>query len=161
NWTGGVPVLAAALLDTLQDHTVDVATVTKNNIDSAAADAVRQYGDWLDELWDDCTAEMQDGLMDLFQGDRPASQFAGDWGGGLEQRGMPASQANRVCSGCEMLRGDATGKYAASVAGMQRLFGTAELFKENVRRLLETRRMQVVAVDPRLLSPVVKAIREL
>ena len=44
---------------------------------------------------------------------------------------------------------------------MHRLFGTADRFRDNIRRLLETRRMQIVAIDGRLGSPVAKAIREL
>jgi hypothetical protein len=160
NWTGGVPVLAAALLASLHEGTREGATVTKSEVDSAANEALGGYGDWLDELWEDCTAEMQAGLVDLFRCERPASEFSGERGKELEHRGLSYSHGNKVYSGCKMMSQHAN-KYTTEVADMQRLFGTADRFRENIRRLLETRRMQVVAIDTRLGGAVVKAIREL
>jgi hypothetical protein len=160
NWTGGVPVLAAALLGILDERTGGGVTVTKAEVDQAAEETLTEYGDWLDELWGDSTADMQAGLVDLFRGERPAAEFAGERGKELEHRGLLLTHSNKAHSNCKLL-GRHASKYAAEVADPQRLFGTPDRFRDNIRRLLETRRMQVAAIDPRLQNPVAKAIREL
>jgi hypothetical protein len=160
NWTGGVPVLAAALLAILHDGTADGATVSKNEADTAATEVLGGYGDWLDELWEDCTAEMQARLVDLCKGERPAGEFHEDRRKELESRGFVTLSGNKVRPSCRLMERYAK-RHENELADLQRLFGDEERFQSNARSLLELRLRQVRSVDADLFNQVSKAIREL
>jgi hypothetical protein len=149
-----------AILAVLYEEIKDDTTVAKAEVDQAAEEILARYGDWIDELWEDCTSEMQAGLVDLFQGDRPSIEFSGERGRELDARGFISIQGGKAVSSCRLLRRHAS-KYATEVADIHRLFGTAERFRENSRRLLEARLMQVQSVDADLFNAVSRAIREI
>jgi hypothetical protein len=160
NWTGGVPVLAAALLDVLHDRTTDGATVTKNEVDAAAGEVSQGYGDWLAALWDDCSEDMQSDLATLLKGESPAAEFQEDRRRELEFRGYVNLPGKSIKLACRLMEKH-TESHANQVANLRRLFGDSEKFRENVRGLLELRIRQVRSPDGELFNTVWKAVRDL
>lgn len=160
NWTGSAPVLAAAILEILHHRTVDGATVTRTEVNSAAAEVSNDYGDWLAELWDDCSEDMQADLATLLKGECPVAEFHADRRRELEFRGYVSLSGKGIRLACRLMEKH-TQSNANQVANLRHLFGNSEKFGENVRSLLELRIGQIRSTDPELFNTVWKAIRDL
>ena len=160
NWTGGIPVLAAAMADRLFTETSDGVTISKPCVDRAAEAMAEKRRDLLVYLWDDCSIELQSDLATLVDRDLAHSEISDDRRRNLELRGFARSSGNRLRSSCRLIARYAE-QQADEVENMRRLFGDAERFEGNIRSLLELRLSQVQNADPKLVGYVQNAIRDL
>lgn len=160
NWTGGVPVLAAALAERLFDGAPEGATLSKSHVDTVAEATAEARRELLAILWDDCPLELQSCLARLADGDVPLSEIPDNQRRDLERRGFARASGNKLRSSCRMIARYSQ-EQADDVAQLRRLFGDAERFAENIRGLLELRLAQVTAGDRELSGRVEKAVRDL
>ncbi|MCZ6688548.1 MAG: hypothetical protein O7H41_02990 [Planctomycetota bacterium] len=160
NWTGGVPVLAAALVERLLEGAGKGVTLSKPHVDGLAEATGEERRELLAALWDDCPIELQSDLAALASRDLPLSEVPDDRRRVLELRGFASSSGNRLRSSCRLMAHFAQ-QQAAEVANLQRLFGDTARFEGNIRSLLELRLAQIPGVDPELRGYVERAIREL
>jgi len=162
NWTGGVPVLTAALLSRLHDRTREGQEITPEDIHALGEAVLIECRDILGGLWEDCSPDMQTDLATLAEDGRellreevPSRRLKA-----LKDRGYVSVSKNRVRSSCRIFQRYA-GQQRSQVENMQRLFGSREKFDGNIRSLLEMRLSQVQSVDQKLYHYVERAVRDL
>jgi hypothetical protein len=159
-WTGRIPVLVIALLESLWRETVAGDGISADQIDSLAPRLMKRRRQLLLALWEDCSAEMKTDLTDLAQRslrarDVPAGRLLK-----LERRGFVRQRGKRLEHATELMKAIAS-EEASGVGGLNRLFGDQERFAQNTRMLLELRLAQVPVVDKALHGFVEQAIRNL
>lgn len=160
NWTGGVPVLAAALAGRLLIEAPEGSELSKPKVDAAAESIIDDRRELLGALWDDCPIELQADLAALADEDLRLTEVPDDRKRDLELRGFARAPGNKLRSSCRLMAHYARQR-AVEVDNLQSLFGNAERFESNVRALLELRLAQVTAVDQQLYGYVERAIRAL
>jgi hypothetical protein len=165
NWSGGVPILAIALLGGLAESTSDGKICTKNEVDAIAGVMLEERRQLLAEIWEDCDVDLRGDLAVLASKEAdgiPLSELSDRRQRTLEQRGLGSSSGHRMRASCRLMARFAQ-QQAPAVADLKRLFGTREGFEANIRGLLEHRLAQVLdtTIDGDLRSFVQSAVRDL
>lgn len=158
NWTGGVPVLTAALASRLLDLEGAVS-LTKADVDRAAEEILSDTS-IIDELWDDCTEELKGDLVDLTRGPLPHARIPAERRAALLGRGYVVESGQQLKASCRLMEEHARAK-GPSVSDLRRLFGSADDYVKNARALVELRLGQVSPKHADLRAAVEKALREL
>ena len=158
NWTGGVPVLVAALAIQLLDGD-GKGPLTKADVD-AAAKRVLSDSSVLHELWDDCDEELRGALVDIARAPLPLAQIPAGRRAALIGRGYAVESGAQIKMSCRLMESFATDKGAA-VSDLRRLFADPKSYAKNVRALLELRLGQVQGAPSDVRGAVEKAVREL
>ena len=161
NWTGGVPVLAAALAYRLITKHRKGETISKADVDSAADAMANEPLDNVRALWGDCSIEVQSLLTELSSGTAVVSQVPDRRKRELLFRGFAKETRDGLRSSCRLMAAYADQR-RDEVAYLNRLFGDEGRFEANVRGLLELR-LEAIRnrLDPTLAGYALKAIREL
>jgi hypothetical protein len=159
-WTGNVPVLTVALLQSLWEEVEADAVVNSTEIDRLAERLLGRRRQILNALWEDCSAEMKTDLADLGRRELRVREVPEVRLIELERRGFVERRGKRLVSSCRLMERFAGGQ-AAGVNSLQRLFGEEVLFDDNIRMLLEMRLSQVPIADETLRGYVEQAIRHL
>lgn len=158
NWTGGVPLLAAALALRLLDlH--GASALTKADVDRAAGEILADTP-LLEELWDDCTEELKGDLVDLAHAPLPNSRIPEARRAALVGRGYATDGGSQLKASCRLMEAFARAN-GPGVSDLRRLFGAPSDYTKNVRAALELRLGHVQATNADLRSAVEKALREL
>jgi hypothetical protein len=165
NWSGGVPILAIALLAKLAESVRPPRKCTKNEVDVIASAMLDERRQLLAEIWEDCDVELRSDLAVLAENETngiPLSELSDARRRALEQRGLGTSSGNRMRTSCRLIAKFAL-QEAPSVANLKRLFGTRDGFDDNIRGLLEYRLAQVLEgrIDPDLRNLLQSAVRDL
>lgn len=161
NWTGGIPVLAAALLYEAFESASDGTTLSKPDIDQAALIVAEERRDVIADLWDDCTADIQTELADLHgRRELPLSEVNVQRCQEMELRGL-AKTVGTTLRPASMLIAAHVRQQSSGLESLRRLFGDSDRFIKNSRSLLELRLSQVRSIDPEIFNTVSKAIRDL
>ena len=143
NWTGGVPVLTAALALRLLDGK---GTLAKAEVDTAAQ-AVLSDSSLLAELWDDCEEELRGDLVDLARGPLQLAQIPTPRKASLVGRGYAVESGAQLKASCRLM--EAYARAAGSgVSDLRRLFAEEAGYLRNVRAMLELRLAQVQGASP-------------
>ena len=136
NWTGGIPVLATSLLHLAFESAMDGATLLKPDIDQFAATIAEECGDMIADLWDDCTAEMQTDLADLYsRRELPLSEVNDVRRREMELRGLAKTVGTSLKPG-SMLVATYAQQQSTGLESLRRLFGDSERFSKNSRSML-------------------------
>jgi len=160
NWTGGIPVLATALLHHAFEAASDGTTVSKPEIDSAASAVADERRDLIADLWDDCTADIQTDLADLHgRRELPLSEVNVERCREMEMRGLAKTVGNMLKPASMLIAAHAQ-QQSSGLESLRRLFGDNDRFAKNARSMLELRLSQVRSVDSELFNTVSKAIRD-
>lgn len=160
NWSGGVPILAAAMCEQLLAQIDSGNKVFKEQVDSVAADVFEQYRTLLDELWDDCSMEVQSDLIDLTKIDIHLSRISDQRREFLEIRGYAKVSGSQLKANCRLLQ-KYVEKQGSQVTDLRRLFSEIHDYERNVRSLLELRLAQIPNGDRDLQRQIEYVIREL
>lgn len=163
NWSGGVPVLAAAMLERLASGARDGQTLSKADVDAIAADMLGQPPTFLQDLWEDCSQELRSDIAVLAENDgAPLAELSVSRQRALGGRGYGSISGNRMRSGCRLMARYAV-QQGPAVADLKRLFGARRDFDTNVRGFLELRLSHLAHenVDAELMNYVKSAVRDL
>ena len=160
DWTGSVPILLTALLQSTWDWVEPGATVSGEDVDRLAERLMERRRQLLAALWEECTAEMKTDLADLTRGELRVRAVPESRLRRLERRGFVRREGKRIVFACGLMERFVE-RESAGVTSLQRVFGDAELFQQNVRMLLEVRLAQVPVADETLHGYVEQAIRHL
>lgn len=164
NWSGGVPVLAASLLERLATTTRNGNSISKPEVDSTAEGMLEHPPAHLEQLWDDCDFELRGDVAALAEKESEGvllSEFSSQRQKALSGRGYGIASGNRMRPGCRLMA-----KYAAqqgpAVADVKRLFGVEADYHANIGGLLEFRLAHLAAqgADPQLLNYLRHSIRD-
>ncbi len=160
NWSGSVPVLFATLASRLWEaHGAD-SQISKSQVDGVAERMAAEHSSIMVSLWEDCSAEVQGDLVDLASREIPLSEIPDSRSRAMEERGLAIASGNHLRSSCRLMQHHAR-THGQGVANMQRLFGSAEHYEQNIRTLLELRFAQVKGGDAELAGYVDEAIVKL
>ena len=160
NWTGGVPVLAAAVASRLFEQSAE-GTISKPEVDRVGEEVLSAYQDHLDDLWADCSAEEQGDLIDLARREElPLSEVAEQRRESLVLRGYAVSTSSKLKPVCRLMEKHAI-RRGENLSDLRRLFGDAERYERNIQSLLDLRLAQIKNADPELMGYVEKAVRDL
>ena len=161
NWTGGVPLLACALLQRLWNEHRG-AHLSKPTIDHVAEAVLGGRRQLLDALWDDCDSELRADLDALTDSDILLAELSKPRRRALQERGFGRESRNLLHGSCRLMQRYAQDQ-APAIADLTRLLGTAAGFETNVQMLLKLRLDQVSqgSVDSDLCDYVRLAIRDL
>jgi hypothetical protein len=160
NWTGGVPILAAAMLLTIHREFADGHVLTREDIERVAAEVADEFREVLAELWDECPTELQAIVSELLSGEKAASLFQAAAARELVNRGLVRSSSDRLRIGCRLVS-DYARPMASEVSDLNRLFGEEPRYQRNFRRILELRLAQVSGCNNELMFLVSRAILNL
>ncbi|MEH2365753.1 ATP-binding protein [Nostoc sp.] len=160
NWTGGIPILAAALLKQLAEQTEDGTNFSKSDVDAIAESMVVSHRHLLEDLWEDCTDEMKEDLVRAAGQDIEPGSVPHERKTVLQQKGFLQLSGNKLKSCCRLMK-----KYAElrapSFADLRRLFQASENFEANIQEVLEMRLNHIQGGDSQLLELIQKAIRDI
>jgi hypothetical protein len=160
HWTGGVPILLTALLQSMWEWAESGATVSGEDVDRLAERLMERRRQLLAALWEECTVEMKTDLADLTRGELRVRAVPESRLRRLERRGFVRREGKRIVFACGLMERFVE-RESAGVTSLQRVFGDPELFQQNVRMLLEVRLAQVPVADKTLHGYVEQAIRHL
>ena len=160
SWTGGVPILATTLAERLLSEAPENKSLSKSHVNTIAKETAEEKRDLLAALWDDCSSELRSNLAALSKDDISLSEIPVQQRRDLQLRGFARLSENKLQSSC-LLMDQYAKEQAGEVENLQRLFGDAERFESNIRRLLELRLDQVCGADPELMGYVKHAIQNL
>ena len=162
NWTGGVPVLAAALADRLIAGRHGGAAISKADVDRVAGAMADEPLDSVRALWDDCPVELRSALTDLsVTGNARATEVPERRKRELLFRGFALESRGGLRSSCGLMAAYAR-RRRDEVAYLNRLFGDPGRFDDNIQGMLELRLEGIAGgADPKLAGFVRKAIRDL
>ena len=148
NWTGGIPPLVIGLCAKLSEQK-DGSRLGKAEIDNAAKSLDRRY---LDELWNDLPADVRDRLAELAEKKSlPRNQLDMALADELHARALAHEEHGHFKHASRLLTEHAQ-RLSSALPEMRRLFGTAEVYLTNVRRLLELRIVQAAGWHPGIKS---------
>lgn len=161
NWTGGVPVLAAALADRLITKQRSGDTISKAKVDRVAGAMANEPLEAVRALWRDCSIEVQSLLWELASGPVVVSDVPDRQKRELLFRGFAQESRHGLRSSCRLMAAYARQR-RDEVAYLNRLFGDPDRFDSNIQGMLELR-LDAIAnrADPKLAGFVRNAIREL
>lgn len=162
NWTGGVPVLAAALADRLIAGRRGGEVISKADVDRVAGAMANEPLDSVRALWDDCPIELRSALTELSTaGSAPATDVPERRKRELSFRGFAQESRRGLRSSCGLMAAYAH-RRKDEVAYLNRLFGDQDSYDDNIQGMLELRLKGIASgVDPKLAGFVREAIRNL
>ena len=161
NWTGGVPVLAAALAGRLMARSREGATITKPDVDRAANELAREPLDVVRALWDDCSVDLRSLLAELSSAEVAVGNVPDRRESALLFRGFARRCRTGLRSSCRLMAAFAR-RRKEEVDYLNRLFGGPDRFGTNVQGMLELRLNGIAkTADPALVGPIRNAIRDL
>lgn len=161
NWTGGIPVLANFIASHLYDKKSSKNNITKKDVDEVAIDVLSECIDYLDYLWDDCSAQEQGDLADIAsRGGLPHSEIPRVRIVSLQNRGYVDTSAKSIKSSCRLME-EHVKLRCESITDLRRVFGDSKKYKRNIKPFLELRLAQLSAVDSELKEYIRKAIDDI
>ncbi len=162
NWTGGVPVLVAALADRLIAGRRGGDAISKADVDRVAGAMADEPLDSVRALWDDCPIELRSALTELSTtGNLRATEVPERRKRELLFRGFAQEFRSGLRSSCGLMAAY-THRRKDEVAYLNLLFGDPDRFDDNVQGMLELRLEGIASgADPKLAGFVRNAIRDL
>lgn len=165
NWTGGVPVLAVALLRGLAEALREGERCDKGRMEDTARELLDQGRHLLEALWDECGGELRADLAAVAAEESdgvPVSHVADGRRRVLEARGFARLAGGRLRPACRLMARYAR-QQGPAIADLNRLFARAEDYEGRVRGLLELRLKQVSShrIPPELRQYVENAVEDL
>jgi hypothetical protein len=159
NWTGGVPVLAAAMCGEIV-RTVSSHALTKTDIDQVGEALVDVARDILADLWDDCSQETQGDLIDLHASREHGNNISPRRRDVLLGRGYLIQDSGGFRGNCRLIL-----KFASlneTVArDLRDLFRESVADERNFKKILEIKLSQVQGGDAEIRSFINLAIHGL
>jgi len=159
NWTGGHPDLVGLLLERLE-ASVAKGGVGKTGVDAAAEALLIGPSSRLEALWRGCPDQTKSDIEALTKGELLANEIPTDRLRFLTDRGLARRAGNKLRLSNRMINRLASTR-SVDVAGVRKLFGSAEDFAANIRTVLELRLAQMPSCDGKLRKYVKRSIDHL
>jgi hypothetical protein len=139
NWTGGHPILVLSLLNEL--IRAGAKEVDNKHVVERAKNFATQQGDSLDMLWHDST--LSKSAKDSYRllvdkGSVESKEIGSHESASLMARGFIQRDRNSLRCGCSLMR-EHLKSSTPDAGSMNRLFGSEQDYKTNIRDLLELR----------------------
>jgi hypothetical protein len=150
------------LLHVLYEATDDQTTVSKEHVDRAAQAVLKDRGELLCDIWEDCGEAIKQHVIDLaINGEMPAAKFSDSAHREMLDRGfVEHGSQGRIRLGSRLLEQFAQAE-ESSVSTLRQLFASSDDYARTMPAALELRLLQLNGTDPMLRLLVQRALREL
>jgi hypothetical protein len=148
NWTGGHPILLLSLLNRLVVS--DKKPLTNEDVNCAAGAISSDLSDFLDKLWTECSSDVKNAFHLLIENDEIENNLIGkEETRYLLARGFAVRDGGKIRSYCRLFEKHVLGA-KPDTGTLERMFGSWEAYKNEIRTLLELRIKQIRVVNLRL-----------
>src|SRR5882672_2160263 len=162
NWTGGVPVLTAALCQRLWEEMEDEAVVSPGQVNEMADAYFADDETILPSLWKACDTDEQGDLHEIAQEKQlavnrhvPLPRYQA-----LERKGYVEERKGFVKMRCRAMENYAKA-HGDDATGLRRLFGSVEDYEKNLRGVLELRLSQIQIMHSDIKAQITNAIQSI
>lgn len=148
NWTGGHPVLLLSLLNSFVE--LGEGAITNDRVNGAVGAVAAELSDFLEKLWNECSATTKSAYHLIienngFDKDRIGKEETRY----LLARGFAVRDGSQIKPSCRMFEQHVRGA-KPDTGTLDRLFGTWQAYRNEIRSLLELRMKQIRVVHARL-----------
>ncbi len=159
NWSGGLPLLAAALCEQLQNTTNPGEGLTNGKVAEAASVILADRADVLEALWQEFETEIQTTFLDLVQRAEMNRNDLPGVAGRLVALGLAQENGNRLKSHARLMAEHSSAR-REGLAAMTVLFAKPQDFERNLRALVELRLGHIPFTDGDLRDFVTNAVEK-
>jgi hypothetical protein len=159
-WTGNCPLLAAAMCATGIGSGFNGESGAQT-IDEWAGNVETTYRDFIEDLWEDCSASLQGDIIEICANPPYERSKVGEAAiEELQLRGYVAQNreglrcSNRFIENCSK-------RYSNVLPDIKRLFAKRESFERNIKALLELRLQHINGADKELVDHISRAVQEI
>jgi hypothetical protein len=157
NWSGGLPLLVAALCEQLHNVTNPGDGLTSAKVAEAAAVMLADRADILEALWQEFETEIQTGFLALVQRAELNRNELSGVAGKLVALGLAQENSSKLRSHARLM-GQHSAARREGLAAMTVLFAQPQDFERNLRALVELRLGHVAMQDADLRDFVTNAV---
>jgi hypothetical protein len=159
NWTGGHPVLLLSLLNFLVAS--GKTLLTNEDVNAAAGPVAAGLSDFLDKLWSDCNSDVKTAFHMIVENDGiDQDQVGKEETRFLLARGFAARSGNKITASCRMFTQHVRGA-GPDTGTLDRMFGTWDAYRNEIRSILELRIKQIRIVNARLHRLVTRCLDDI
>lgn len=159
NWTGGHPVLVLSILNTLMDSPRN--ELTNEDVNRAAERTTSGLAEFLDKLWNECSAASKNALALLEENNGVDKDRIGkEEARYLLARGFAAREGNTIKPSCRLFINHVRNS-KPDTSTLERIFGTWETYRTEIRSILELRIKQIRTVNARLHRLVTRCLDDI
>ncbi|MBX3077080.1 ATP-binding protein, partial [Candidatus Obscuribacterales bacterium] len=150
NWTGGVPLLVAALCRYVWQHCDQGTTLTNEEINEFGDKCYEDFEEYFQLLWDDCTEDQRGDFVNLVEkGSLPSTSMAARSRTGLKERGFIKEASATLKPSCRFMERYAR-DYGSRSSYIRLLFAADSDFENNIKSTLQLRFEQTDKLDSEL-----------
>lgn len=159
NWSGGLPLLTAALCEHLQNAVKAGSGLTVAQVGDSAGVILADRGDILEALWQEIETEIQTAFLDLVQrGELNRSEIS-SVAGRLVALGLAQENGNKLKPHARLLANHSAAR-REGLAAMTVLFSKPKDFERNLRALVDLRLGHVAMQDADLRDFITNAVEK-
>ncbi len=148
NWTGGQPVLLLSFLNALAKSRA--GELDNRHVNEAASQVAMDLADFLDKLWNSCSATEKNAFQMLVKhGAIDKDKFGKDEIRYLLANGFALRDGTTIKPACRMFAEHVQGT-KPDTGTLERLFGSWQNYRHEIRSVLEMRIKQIGTVNARL-----------
>jgi len=159
NWTGGHPVILFSMLNSLTG--INGEEITNAHVNAAVETVAAELTDYLDNLWRECNASTRNAFQLAIESDGlDKEQISKEDANFLLTRGLVIREGNKIKQACRLFAQHVRGN-RPDTSTLNRMFGTWEAFRAEIRSILELRIKQILPVNARLHRLVGRALDDI
>ena len=148
NWTGGHPVLLLSILNCLAE--AGSCEITNDHVNGAAGSVASELSDFMDKLWNGCSATTKNAFQLIIENDGLDKDRIGkEEVRYLLARGFAVRDGAKIKASCRLFEQHVRGS-KPDASTLERMFGTWDAYRTEIRTLLELRIKQIRIVNARL-----------
>lgn len=148
NWTCGHPILLLSLLNSLVMS--GKTPLSNEDVNDAATTIASELSDFLDKLWGECSSDVKNAFHMVVENDGIDKDRIGkEETRYLLARGFAVRDGAKIKSSCRLFEKHVLGA-KPDTGTLERMFGSWEAYRNEIRTLLELRMKQIRIVNVRL-----------
>ena len=160
NWSAGLPII---FLDILNQIIGDMPSGAINNkiVNEAAEKSMERLNEHLSFVWQDCSIDVKDLYFYLLEhGEQNIENVGKAECNSLISTGLANKSSNKISTSCRMFDSYVTDQKTDS-GNIERIFGSWDAYRKNIRSFLERRFSQIPKFDDRFHRRIERAIEDI
>ncbi|WP_278471768.1 AAA-like domain-containing protein [Gimesia maris] len=161
NWTGGHPVLLLSILNSLVAQEEN-REFDNNQVNEAAEKVADELSEYLEKLWKKCSTATKNAFHMIIESDSGVDKkrIGKEEARHLVSRGFALHDNGMIKPSCRMFEQHAHGS-KPDTSTLERMFGTWDTYRNEIRSILELRIKQIRPVDAGLHRLVTRCLEDI
>lgn len=161
NWTGGHPILLLSILNSLAAGDAR-GELNNDHVNQAASSLAADLSDYLDKLWNACSAATKNAFHLVVEsaGGADRDRIGKEEARYLVARGLAVCEGGKIKPSCRMFQQHVQGS-KPDTSTLERMFGTWDTYRNEIRSILELRIKQIRTVNARLHRLVTRCLDDI